>query len=869
MATERQPKNYKLVRRGAEGKSVETIDAGARIVAEPGVVYSLVDAASGAIVSDLRVTRAGDDLLVQRGDEPIVTVAGFFALGGTGTAFEMPTLVADASGFELAAGDSLVTPETPVGDGASAPLASEAAAGPASAPPAQNAYLGLMGLGLAGAASQGGGQTHRTWVVVDESGAYIDRNRDGRLDDRDRTGGQWVAADFASGQNADLAAKAVTIMFSAEPTLEVMSALSGLGADDSLTLLCSENVAARSAQLDVSASAIQSLLDLASSHQLKVGMSVDSSAVGATATLTLAPGPLSGTLAEVHVTASAQDSASTLNIDEAEGTLRFGDDVTVVASGVGSFAAFDAFAKGLFAFDGDITLRSSGGNALANFTAVNESGDVDVAGNIDLLVDGGRGIDFDLSTRSGDVNVEGTVSAIASAAGSLAVTLYPRDGNVHIGAAFLAQAEGADTRTSVFVRCDQGALTLDEGMFMIASGAGAAVSSVIIANDPDGSASPLTHALAVDMQGALYALASGDGSTVKASVWAGFGDLHVGGGIELTASGASSRILDEVNGGPGHFVSIRAAGGDLIVDHDVMLQASGNGSIVNVALSAVDGLLQIEQGLIASASGADSELHAAVMAANIVVQGDVQARAFGAGSTLVFDWGLLSGATPTGTLIDGDMTMIANSGGGDAAGAALHASIALTQLAYASNVAQGVSGGFLVDAKQPGDQASVDLALASFGGLAVLGSASSAGSASLNFVGLLASDIRVGFADNLGKATIGVQLDAADDATLGAQEIMEQIAVVSGFRSAGAHDQLEFSGLKLGSADTISYGSLSALVDAAEQALDGTTQVFAGRFDGDTYIAFDLDGDGFTGMIELDGVDQQQASYLTSTGAVG
>ena len=93
--------------------------------------------------------------------------------------------------------------------------------------------------------------------------------------------------------------------------------------------------------------------------------------------------------------------------------------------------------------------------------------------------------------------------------------------------------------------------------------------------------------------------------------------------------------------------------------------------------------------------------------------------------------------------------------------------------------------------------------------------------------------------------------------------------MVSGFRSAGAHDQLEFSGLKLGSADTISYGSLSALVDAAEQALDGTKQVFAGRFDGDTYIAFDLDGDGFTGMIELDGVDQQQASYLTSTGAVG
>ena len=103
---------------------------------------------------------------------------------------------------------------------------------------------------------------------------------------------------------------------------------------------------------------------------------------------------------------------------------------------------------------------------------------------------------------------------------------------------------------------------------------------------------------------------------------------------------------------------------------------------------------------------------------------------------------------------------------------------------------------------------------------------------------------------------------------MSSQDILNQMAGVSGFRGDGLHDQLDFSALKPGSNAANEYGSLQALVNAADQSLDGTTQVFAGRFNGDTYVAFDFDGNGFTGMLALHGVNQQQASYITSTGSV-
>lgn len=491
--------------------------------------------------------------------------------------------------------------------------------------------------------------------------------------------------------------------------------------------------------------------------------------------------------------------------------------------------------------DGDVSVASAGQTANAALHVHGAGGETTITGGVTLSCTG----------------VQGKTTFWFSSAQIGGVT---GAGDAAIGGAFAAQASGANSTLIVHIGSESGsAVSLGGGTDLVASGAGARVNLDIVG------ASTATSPTAVDIAGDLRLLAFGEGSVISASARSTAGGVHIGGDVDVTAAGLRSEIRDD--DAVDQRMAIRATAGDLLIDGTVTLQASGDHASVKAVLGAPDGLLQIGSDLDALASGFEGELHLLSSGSNIVVHGDVNAMAVGAGSTLEFDWGLLNGSTPTGTLIDGRIAMVADSGSGDVAGSTLQASIAMLHLQLVAAELQGVAGGLLVDARHSGDQATVDLNLSNFGGHAELGVAGSAGEASLNFVGALASDIKIGFTGMMGQATIGVHLDAANDWTLTAEEILEQITVVSGFRADGAHDQLDFAALNLGSNTANEYDNLQELVNAADQSLDGVAQVFAGRFNGDTYIAFDIDGEGFTGMLELDGVNQQQASYITSTGA--
>ncbi|MFM8464109.1 MAG: hypothetical protein ACKOA0_08435, partial [Burkholderiaceae bacterium] len=70
------------------------------------------------------------------------------------------------------------------------------------------------------------------FVIVDETGAWIDRNLDGKIDAKDKVNNALVAADFGAGKNADPATHHLNIRLHALPSIALSQSLATLGSDD-------------------------------------------------------------------------------------------------------------------------------------------------------------------------------------------------------------------------------------------------------------------------------------------------------------------------------------------------------------------------------------------------------------------------------------------------------------------------------------------------------------------------------------------------------------------------------------------------------------------------------------------------------------
>ncbi len=291
--------------------------------------------------------------------------------------------------------------------------------------------------------------------------------------------------------------------------------------------------------------------------------------------------------------------------------------------------------------------------------------------------------------------------------------------------------------------------------------------------------------------------------------------LHVGGNLEVIAGTELSRALLETSFVP-------ASG-----------TASASGSIAGSVL--------------VSATGYGSQAWASftgLSVPDIVVSGNVSVAARGSAAAAIFDAGETMSAR-------GNLSVLADSGAGSMSGAFASMSIGVDAIG-------GRNGN--VNAVRAGDVAILTVNNAAYGGSYTIGSASGAGMSYLQINGAPAQSIRISYQQQ-GNANI---LLGTQDQDLSAQAAIGGMVTIDGFRTGtdaliipwappGANFQMSgypfFSDLQTFLRDAIrDIGSEPfPHSDAAayRSAYSMTENV--------TYIAYDLDGTGLTGLVKLTG----------------
>ncbi len=469
-------------------------------------------------------------------------------------------------------------------------------------------------------------------VIVNDNGAFIDRNVDGRLDDADQLGGVLVSANYAAGGNAELAARRVVLTWQGLPVAAQLPPLSGLTADDRVALDLDSANYGHHLDLKWSASEANGFLKAAQDKGLKADLSLVAHGLGASAALAI------GKLPEVDSTqgvtaqfgalsvlaagnlngAMASDASLLVGLGGSTPGL-LGGPVRVQAAGAGSRASLAALSNGaITAVDATAVATGAGATAMATLKSAADkslgAGALMAASHADrsntiLSVDAGAGGGIAgsaaanaagagatstlnvaavggglrIGATSGANFVPGDVSAVASGsllspsgeasghAASARVELLAHGGNLAVGAV-TALASGLGSSAGIVARADTGTAALNGPVTVEARATGSSA-SLEISGHAGGGATGTALQLA-----SLLALASGAGAAASADLSAGGGKLGVGGDLAMQASGDDATAT----------LHIHAGSAPLSVSGNWSQAASGNHARTDVQISRTD-----------------------------------------------------------------------------------------------------------------------------------------------------------------------------------------------------------------------------------------------------------------------------------------
>ena len=560
-------------------------------------------------------------------------------------------------------------------------------------------------------------------------------------------------------------------------------------------------------------------------------------------------------------------------------TLSLNGTVRVVASGSGSSSIFNADAtavekpgvllpQALISLQGNLEVVASGNSASASAVLSETGRDLSLSGNINLIAAGDGALAESTISATGlnsfvsTLALSGGLALNASGVGSKA-KFSAYNNNVITNATSTPPRVGllmVDGPISVLAAGDNStAEARIENSSANASAAGMRVGELVTLKAiGDGSTSKLTLSSTawINQNESIRALfvpngiemqAVGADATASAILTSNNGDLSLG-GVQMSASGSGSRLTFSSDGArsfnSGSIEAI-ASGDKTQIDLDaeanevkatnIHLIGSGDNSLVDVSLKSFGSL---------------------------AVSNDVKLSPLGDGSEVRLT---LSQSAGTSVSVNGDISLVADSGEGSTIGAKATGDLTLGKLGT-------LPIDLFLNAVQDKDSASLSLKLFADGGVAKLGGADQLGVAKLTLgeksasANQLLDEIDISFTGLNGKSIIefGADQDIKTEAEI-------QRVLIKGFRLG--QDELNFDGLaKVAStAKTFDGFLLSTMSHFNTASASGTTSaqtkvadVFVGGNDSATYLAYDYDGTGISAIITLDGVSASQ--YKTANG---
>ncbi len=376
-------------------------------------------------------------------------------------------------------------------------------------------------------------------VIFNGSGAFIDRNVDGRLDDADKVGGSLVAANFGAGGNADLAANRVVISWQGLPLAAQVATLSALNANDRVAIDLDSANFANALDLKWAAADANALLKAAQDKGVKADLSLTARGAGAVAKLSV------GKLPEVDATQGV--------------TAQFGA-IAVLAAGnlhgvAGSEATFIAGLGGSTAgsIAGPVRVQAAGAGSKASFTAFSNHalGTADVA-----AVTTGFGASANAVLRSAADRslTTGALSSVSHGVGSDAVVRAEAGSGGATASSASAHAAGAGSTATIELAAAGGGLKIGatSGSSFVHGDVSAIASGSVLTTGDQTRANlarvelvPAAGSLAV---GATLSQASGLGSRASIVLGSGAGAVVVNGAAAIEASGMESLASIHLSG---------------------------------------------------------------------------------------------------------------------------------------------------------------------------------------------------------------------------------------------------------------------------------------------------------------------------------
>lgn len=435
-------------------------------------------------------------------------------------------------------------------------------------------------------------------VIVNAGGAFIDRNLDGQLNADDKVDGNYVAADFGAGKNADPAANRVVITWQNVPGAGSVQLPTTLNANDRVRVdLDSANFGN---QFDLQWSALDTsadarMLKTLQASSLKPDLSLTARGAGSTARLTMGkPGnasegvtanlgaiaiiaagnqngfvhstaelllELKGTIAgPVRVQAAGMHSSASMLVDAPAGMET--SDLIAVSTGHGATSNIDVHQR---AADkvlkvGSLSATSHAVDSQSHVTLNGDDGKVVLGSQLSALAAGsGSNAIIEINAGKGAIapataGVYSAISAIATGArygsgadatgSNASVTITSLSGAIDVGSVRV-DAAGSDSMAAVTITSAQAPVTLHAAASVTASASQADASLSVSGNASTASATALKTA-------ALNLAASGDGATASASLASTKGIVQVAGAITLSSSGSNASAELAVGSGAGN-----------------------------------------------------------------------------------------------------------------------------------------------------------------------------------------------------------------------------------------------------------------------------------------------------------------------------
>ncbi len=499
-------------------------------------------------------------------------------------------------------------------------------------------------------------------VIVNDSGAFIDQNTDGRLDDADKVGGALVAANFGAGGNASLAANRVVITWQGLPVTAQIAAMSALTTDDQVVFNLDSANYGNAFDRKWTAADANSLLNAVQDKGIKAGISLTARGLGSIAKFSI------GKLPEIDTTQGLTAQVGALSV-RAFGNMN------------GSFASEASLIVGLGGavpgnISGPVSVQAAGAGSKATMTAISNSGLV--AGEIAVVVTGSNAAARASLKSSADKSLDtGALSSVSHAAGSKAALLMEGGKGGAAAASVTATAAGAGATSTLDMTAADGGLRIGTSIgatftpgdvIVVASG------SVLVSGGQTLANEARAHLVASGGNtsiGALQTIASGMGSTASVVIRSDKGMTAVNGSTALEARGAQSAAslmlsgqssgsspavqmtgLSQVASGAqsAALTDITADSGSIRLSGNLDLMASGDGGLATIKMALSDAMLSVGGNWTQTASGNGTRANVLVGSAGgpavgMNVGGVLTLQVDGSGSTATMSY------LPTGTSV--------------------------------------------------------------------------------------------------------------------------------------------------------------------------------------------------------------------------